>query len=854
MENNPNQTAGGRSEKLPFWDTGLPFEDRARDLLGRMTLEEKLNILIETSEANERLGIPKYYHGNEALHGVVRPGKYTVFPQAVAFGSMFDTDLMEEIAGAISDESRAMHHHGQEIAARDNQFGGRYSGLLTFWSPDLNLCRDPRWGRTGETYGEDPFLAGKTGAAFVRGLQGKDPKYLKAVATPKHFTANNEEHNRFSCNARMSEKSFREYHLEPFRIAVKEGRPAAVMAAYNAINGIPCHENRRLLTDILRGEWGFDGYVVSDCSGVARLWDAHKRYEDPADAASAAMNAGVDLECGGYAAYEHMYTEFLAGQTEKGKTTEERIDEACLRVLTARFRLGQFDPDEDVPFSKIPLSAVGCAKHRELAKQSALESIVLLKNDGVLPIAKDKTIALVGSNAALCQFGDYSGVPLNPPVSPKDGMTAEYGAAVTAVPWKWKPGGQTYRILDSAHLLSPDGEPGLRGEYYANAGFLGDPLVRTDPAVDFTWNDQMPDSFVTTLQYSVRWTGEIRPETTGVYLLRLKWSGSAPCEKPTITLDGKDLGQEAAVSLEAGGRYAVTVEYQKAAEDPSIRLEWAEPENGIGDPFAEEIAAAERADVTVAVMGLGREYEMEGRDRETLGLPPEQEEFLSRLFDTGKPVVVVLVNGSPLSVPEVERRAAAVIEAWYPGERGGEALAELISGKENFSGRLCATFPVSEDDLPAFDDYEMEHGRTYMYAKKPPLWPFGFGLSYTRYAYSEPEIRKTAGGFEISAAVENVGDAAGEEVAELYLDSAGMEGQPRYRLRGFCRIALGAGEIRTVVFRLTEEDFTLYGPDGNARFCPGVYTAYVGGSQPDERSRELGAAETVSAAVRVGLE
>ena len=839
----------------PYRDTSLSFAERAEDLVRRMTLQEKLEVLIETSEANERLGIPKYYHGNEALHGVVRPGKYTVFPQAIAFGAMFDPALMEEITAAISDEARAMHHHGDAVLPKESErpFGGRYSGLLTFWSPDLNLCRDPRWGRTPETYGEDPYLAGKTGAAFVRGLQGNDPRYLKAVATPKHFTANNEEHNRFECDAKMSEKTFREYHLEPFRIAVKEGHPAAVMAAYNAINGIPCHESRRLLTDILRGEWGFDGYVVSDCSGVARLWDAHKRYADPADAASAAMNAGVDLECGGYSPYEHLYKEFLAKQVECGKVSEERIDEACRRVLTARFRLGQFDPDEDVPYARIPLSVVGCEKHRELALRSALESIVLLKNDGILPIPRGKRIALVGNNAAVCQFGDYSGQPLHAPVSACDGLTAEYGGDVTAVPWKWRPGSQTYTTVDEAHLCTPDGQPGLRGEYYANAGFLGEPRIRTDAAVSFAWNDQMPDGYITSVQYAIRWTGMLCPDVTGVYLMRLSWSGSAPCEKPTLRVDGRELGQEAAIPLEAGRSYAVEVEYRKAAENPMIRLEWAVPDGDLADPFAGECAAAEEADVTVAVVGLGREYESEGHDRDTLGLPPEQEEFLARLFDTGKPVVVVLINGGPLSVPEIERRAAAVIEAWYPGERGGDALAALLSGRENFSGRLPASFPRSADDLPPFDDYEMAHGRTYMYAKKPPLWPFGYGLSYTRFAYADPAVTRTPDGWEVSAAVENVGGRAGEEVAELYVDSAGRVGQPMLRLRGFRRLALAPGERQICVFRLTEEDFTLYDEFGRAAFVPGVYTAFIGGSQPDTRSRELGAAACVSAAIRADI-
>ena len=839
--------------EIKYNNSEYPLDERVEDLMSRMTLEEKILILIETSPANERLGIPKYYHGNEALHGVVRPGKYTVFPQAIAFGSMFDPALMEEITEAISDEARAMHHHGEKVLPKESDwpFGGRYSGLLTFWSPDLNICRDPRWGRTGETYGEDPYLAGKTGAAFVRGLQGNDPKYLKAVSTPKHFTANNEEHNRFSCNAKMSEKTFREYHLEPFRIAVREGHPAAVMAAYNAVNGIPCHENKRLLTDILRDEWGFDGYVVSDCSGVARLWDSHKRYEDPADAASAAMNAGVDLECGGYSAYEHMYVEFLAKQVKAGKTSEARIDEACRRVLTARFRLGQFDPDEEVPFSKIPLSVVGCEKHRELARRAAVESMVLLKNNGVLPLKKDKIIALVGNNAAVCQFGDYTGVPLNRPVSPLDGLTAEFGASVISVPWKWRPDAHTYTPVDGAHLCSPDGRSGLRGEYYANAGFLGSPKVRTDEKIDFAWNDQMPDGNITSVQYSIRWTGELRPDVTGVYLIRLRWSGSAPCEKPTIILNGLEIGQEAAIPLEAGKGYPIVVEYRKAGNDPSVHLEWAVPDGDLADPFAEECAAADKADVTVAVVGLGKEYESEGHDRDTLGLPPEQEEFLSRLFDIGKPVVVVLINGSPLAVPEVERRAAAVIEAWYPGERGGEALADLLSGEENFSGRLPATFPVSEEDLPPFDDYEMEHGRTYMYAEKTPLWPFGFGLSYTRFAYSDLNAEKTQDGWIVSVRVKNVGDRHGEEVAELYLDSAGLACQPKYRLRGFERLRLAPNEEKICTFRLTEEDFTLYDADGNAKFMHGLYRAFVGGSLPDSRSAELGASQGMSVEMEI---
>ncbi|MBQ2726411.1 MAG: glycoside hydrolase family 3 protein, partial [Clostridia bacterium] len=435
-----------------YKNPACPIEERVQDLMSHMTLREKIAVMIETSPANERLGIPKYNHGNEALHGIVRPGHFTVFPQAIALGATFDDALIEEIAGVISDESRAVYHHGKGVCVTEEEYENRYCGLLTFWSPDLNICRDPRWGRTGETYGEDPYLCGKMGAAFVRGLQGNDPHYLKAVATPKHYTANNEEHNRFSCNAVMSEKTLREYHLEPFRRAVVEGHPAAVMAAYNAINGEPCHQNPYLLKTILREEWGFDGYVVSDCSGIARLWDAQRKHDDPADAASAALNAGIDLECGSYSPYEHFYVEFLERQLAEGKTTQARIDEACRRVLTARFRLGQFDPEELVPFSRIPLSVVGCEKHAELAYRAAAESIVLLKNNGILPLSPDMKVAVVGNNAHLCQFGDYSGKPKNTPVSPLDGILAAAGDNVTAVRFMGVTSAKDYTVITADHL------------------------------------------------------------------------------------------------------------------------------------------------------------------------------------------------------------------------------------------------------------------------------------------------------------------------------------------------------------------------------------------------------------------
>ncbi len=827
---------------MKYKDTSLPISERVEDLVSRMTLKEKLMVIIETSKENERLGIPKYYHGNEALHGVVRPAKSTVFPQAIGFGSMFDPELLEVIADAISDESRAVHHHGRGTFVSEELFDGRYNGLLTFWSPDLNVCRDPRWGRTGETYGEDPYLAGKNGASFVRGIQGKHPKYLKAVSTPKHFTGNNEEHNRFSCNAVMSEKSLREYYLKPFRIAVEEGHPEAVMAAYNAINGLPCHENHRLLTDILRGEWGFDGYVVSDCSAIARMWDSHHRYDQPEDAASAAMNAGVDLECGSFSPYEHFYYEFLEKQIADGKTTEERITQACTRVLTARFKLGQFDPDEDNPFSKIPITVVGCEKHKNLAYVSATESIVLLKNNGILPLDNTKKVAVVGNNADICQFGDYSGKPYNEPVSPLAGLKKTAGDKIKFVEWTWHPK-DSYEVIKDKFLMTEDGQPGLKGEYFGNTAFLGKYNVRTDAAIDFAWRNQMPDSYVTTPQYAIRWTGFVCPDKSGVYMFKLTYSGNAPCELPEITIDGRKLGTQFAITFEGGKKYPVVVEYRKADENPSVKLEWSMPDDANADPFAAECEAAKNADVTVAVVGLGTNYECEGRDKDTLNLPPEQEELLRRLFEVSKNVITVLVNGSPVTVPEIHDGSAAVIEAWYPGEQGGRALADILYGNVVPSGRLCATFPFTVDDLPAFDDYEMSHGRTYMYSRKKPLYPFGFGLSYNEYKYSNISIKASENGFTASVDVTNLGSRTGDEVVQVYLDSAGMESQPFFRLVRFKRTKLAAGETKTVSFELNKDCFVLYNDEGKEFDAKGIFKLYIGGSLPTERSLELGASE-----------
>ncbi len=807
---------------------------RAEALVREMTTEEKLNILVETSEAIERLGIPKYYHGNEALHGVVRPGRFTVFPQAIALGAMFDDGFLEEIADAISTESRAAYFNGAYDATDLWDRGGRYNGLLAFWSPDLNLARDPRWGRTAETYGEDPYLAGKNGAAFVRGLQGKDPRYLKAIATPKHFTANNEEHNRFSCNAVMSEKTLREYHLEPFRMAVQEGGCEAVMGAYNAVNGVPCHASRRLLTEILRDEWGFDGYVVSDCGGVGNLYEDHKYTATPQDAAAAALNAGVDLECGGYGEFENTYTAFLGECLADGRITEERLNEAVRRVLSARIKAGQFDEPEQLPWHTLTQDAIGCKKHQKLAYEAAVRSAVLLKNNGILPLKRGAKVAVAGNNAACVQFGDYSGRPRNTPVTPYDGIRALAGEDAVLVPWEWEADDDAFTPVPAA-ALNCDGKPGVLGSYYDNDYFGGLPAQRTDTAIDFTWEAQAPDPILRTTEFSVIWRGEILPPADGEYLFSVQFSGSAKCCPPELSVAGTRITPEEPVSLKEGEPVPFLLRYRKNQASPSVRLLWKKPKQAPEALFAREIEAAKAADAVIAVVGLGTAYEMEGRDKTDLSLPAEQLALLQAAKAVNDNLIVVLENGSAVSIPWIAENAAAVLEIWYPGEQGGAALADLLYGNVSPSGRLPLSFPVGTEDLPPFDDYEMSHGRTYMYEKVPPLYPFGFGLSYSRFDYSD--IRRTSDGVAVTVA--NVGGMEAEEVAQLYIDSAGLTDQPRRRLKGFRRIRLKPGEAVTVPFPLTDESFSLFDEEGVRRLFPGTYTVYIGGGQPDDDTQRI---------------
>ena len=806
----------------------------AEKLIQKMTLREKLNIIIETSPENERLGIKKYYHGNEALHGVVRPGTYTVFPQAIAMGAMFDDKLIEKIADAISTQSRARYHNGCADGLDKREFDGRYNGLLAFWSPDLNIARDPRWGRTAETYGEDPYLIGKCGIAFVKGLQGNDKNFLKAIATPKHFVANNEEHNRFECDAKMDKKSLHEYYLEPFRMCRENAEPEAIMAAYNGVNGTPCHESYSLLTDILRKKWGFEGYVVSDCGAVARLWDRHKRFEDPWDAAAAAMNAGVDLECGGYSPYEHFYTSFLEEQVKCGKVSQSRIDEATKRVLIARIKAGQFSDETQLPWAKLTLDDIDCKEHSDLSYESAAKSVVLLKNNGILPLSTKKKIVVIGNNADKCQFGDYSGKPKSVPISIIDGVKKHCPNA-TLIRWDYIQSSSAFTAISENCYVLDDGSKGVSAAFYDNPVRAGMPKCRIDTEVNYEWLNRYPDPLITTTEFSCLFKGNIKAPLSGEYTFRVSAGGYKKCCPPELTIDGNTYDGEP-IYLKKDESVSFMITYSKQLDDPFVRLEWTTPtEIDENELFASEIEAAKEAEIVIAALGLGTQYESEGTDKTDLRLPEEQLVLLRRIYEVNKNIVLILQNGSALDLSEPTELSAAIIEAWYPGDRGGEAIADILFGKISPSGRLPLAFPKATEDLPKFDDYYVTHGRSYMYRKTEPLYDFGYGLSYTTFEYSAISGDST----QVSITIKNTGSFEAEEVAQLYIDSMGLENQPRVRLKGFSRVHLKPNESCRVSFELSDDSFALFDEAGERKIISGCYKVYIDGHLPDDKSNVI---------------
>lgn len=817
-----------------YKNESAPLHDRVMDLLSRLTVEEKITLLRASSPGIPRLDIPKYYHGNEALHGVVRPGRFTVFPQAIGLAATWNPVLMQQVSTVISDEARARWN---ELDQGRNQLEA-FSDVLTFWSPTVNMARDPRWGRTPETYGEDPYLSGVMGTAFVKGLQGDDERYLKVVSTPKHFAGNNEEHNRFECNPQFKEKQLHEYYLPAFEACVKDGKAASIMAAYNAINGVPCSANPWLLTKVLREDWGFDGYVVSDCGGVGLLAYAHRYVKTKEAAATLALKAGLDLECG-----DDVYDAPLWNAYKQYMVDDADIDSAAYRVLKARMRLGLFDSGDKNPYTRIPASVIGSEAHQEVALNAARQSVVLLKNaDKMLPLnpKKMKSVAVVGINAGRAEFGDYSGMPVIAPISVLQGIKDRVGDDVKVVYAPWK------SAADGLELIQGDNFPeGVKAEYFSNMNLEGTSKVRQEQWINFEPANQAPDPFLPKSPLSVRWTGKLRPTVTGQYTLSLTSDDGA-----RLSIDDKVLidawgghavrTDTATIYLEAGKDYQLKTEYYDSRDYAIAKVQWRVPQVEKAtrlDLFGEAGKAVHECETVVAVMGINKSIEREGQDRYDIGLPADQMEFLEEIYKVNKNVVVVLVAGSSLAVNWLDENVPAIVNAWYPGESGGRAVAEVLFGDYNPAGRLPLTYYRSLDDLPPFDDYDITKGRTYKYFKGDVLYPFGYGLSYTKFDYSNLQVEDGEEDVTVSFRLKNSGKMDGEEVAQVYVKLPERdEVMPIKELKGFERASLKRGEKQTVNVKLRKDQLRYWDEKTHDFVHPsGEYTIMVGTSSADIR-------------------
>jgi beta-glucosidase len=851
-------------EKPAYQDAKLPVEQRVKDLVSRMTLEEKVSQLGHTAAAIPRLGVPAYNWWNEGLHGVARAGTATVFPQAIGLAATFDVPLMHDVADVISTEFRAKYY------ATVHPDGGAdwYRGL-TVWSPNINIFRDPRWGRGQETYGEDPFLTARMGVAFVTGLQGNDPKYLKTVATPKHFAVHSgPESTRHTVDVQASRHDMEDTYFPAFRAAVIQGKAESVMCAYNSLNGQPACANPTLLEEHLRRDWGFHGYVVSDCGAVADIFGGHHFSANGEEGVSAAIKAGMDLICGDYRNGMSTERAALIGAVQHGLLPEADVDRSLDRLFGARFRLGLFDPPAMVPYSNVKASENDSDAHRQLALRVAQEAIVLLKNkDNFLPLKNaPATIAVIGPNANDLDAleGNYNGTP-SKPVTILDGIRARFPQSkVVYVEGTGLVGPVTKAVPASALCVDAScSEHGLKGEYFANMKLEGQPtLTRTDSSVDFAWGDTGMSRELLK-NYSARWTGALVPPVTCDYLIgftgqdgyRVWVDNDLVTEDWNIHHPASTLTKK--IHLEKDHPYAVKIEYFQDVRSAEARFIWSLPDQG----GLEAVEAAGKADLVVVAMGLSARIEGEemkvdadgfaGGDRTKIDLPAPQEQLLERVFAVGKPTVLVLMNGSALAVNWADQNVPAILEAWYPGQEGGTAVAGAIAGDFSPAGRLPITFYKSVEQLPAFEDYSMAK-RTYRYFGGEPLYPFGYGLSFTSFSYKNPRVdhaKLNAGqAATVSVEVANTGAMPGDEVVQLYLAHPGVDGTALRALKGFQRVHLDRGEKKTVSFSLSDRELSIVDAEGKRQLVRGDVQIWVGGGQPVARA---GSGET--AGVRTQL-
>ncbi|HZL09686.1 MAG TPA: glycoside hydrolase family 3 C-terminal domain-containing protein [Prolixibacteraceae bacterium] len=851
--------SGQKKYEYPFHDPSLSVEQRVTDLVSRLTLEEKVSQMVSVSPEISRLGIPACDWWNEALHGVARAGIATVFPQAIGMAATWDTNLIFDVADIISTEARAKYHEGIRTGDK-TQFRG-----LTIWSPNINIFRDPRWGRGQETYGEDPFLTSRIGISFVKGLQGNNPKYLKTISTPKHFAVHSgPEPARHYFDAVTNPRDLWETYLPAFEALVREGGAMSVMSAYNRYLGEPCSSSPMLLQQILREKWGFKGYVVSDCDAILDIWHDHKTVKTDAEAAAISAKAGCDLNCGDtYLA--------LVKAVNSGLITEKEIDVNLKRLFEARFRLGLFDPDELVEYAQIPFSANDTEGNRKVALKAAQESIILLKNSNkTLPLKKDlKTIAVIGPNASneRVMYGNYNGTP-SKAVTPLEGIKNKVSAntkVLFAKGCNWVTPANKLEAV-TQNLLSFGEKQGLHAEYFDNKLLEGTPVVdRVDKQIDFDWEVNPPNRMNMKTNFSARWTGILNLPESGKYMLSLTGDDGYRMYIDNELIFDKWQNQPLTVSQKefemVGGKdYDIRIEYFQSGGDGVIRFEYAL--NQAYDPMKEATDIASQSDVVIFFGGIsplleGEEMKVnyEGfnsGDRVKIDLPAIQDSLLRILYATGKPVVLVLMSGSALAVNWADQNLPAIMQSWYPGEEGGTAVADVLFGDFNPAGRLPITFYKSADQLPPFEDYAMK-GRTYRYFEGEPLYPFGFGLSYSTYQYSNlkcTQAIKTGESLGISADVKNTSLVAGEEVVQFYtkLESSSYP-TPIRSLQGFQRISLNPGEKKTVTFKLNPRQMSVVDDNGKRLIVPGNLMLSIGGGQPNQ-AKKLNIA-TISGKVKI---
>ena len=826
-------------------------------LLHELSLPEKVAQMQDAAPAVPRLGLPAYSWWNEGLHGLARAGQATVFPQAIGLAASWDTPLLQEVGGAIAAQARDNFVRASATPVDGlSPNAARYRGL-TIWSPNINIFRDPRWGRGQETYGEDPQLTARLGVAFIQGLQGPDPARPTVIATPKHFAVHSgPERGRHGFDVDPSPHDLEDTYLPAFRAAVTEGHAGSIMCAYNAIDKTPACANSDLLTTRLRDDWGFRGFVVTDCDAIEDMTLFHKTTASDIEASARALRAGADLNCG------HSFAA-LTKAVQRGDASEADIDRAARRLLDARARLGALGGAT----GPVRASAADTARHRWLALQAARESMVLLRNDRhggvpVLPLRAGARIAVVGPTADLLEDleANYHGNAIDP-VTPLAGLRAMLGtdhvryaqgaSLATNVP---------VAVPDTA-LRTPDGQPGLRAEIFDNAELAGVPtIVRVDTKVNLDYDRAAPTSRVSSSRFAVRWIGRLVPPAAGDYTLGLKIDRCFDCsrhDQVRLYVDGKlflaaiDPHKDADIAALplhfADARpHSLRLELLHVGEDQGITLQWHAPAHA---QLTEALAAARGVDAVVAFVGLSPNLEGEqlqvdvpgfdGGDRSSLGLPAAQQALLASLAEllapTRTPLIVVLQSGSAVALTGSAGRADAVLAAWYPGEAGGQAIAETLTGINNPAGRLPVTFYRDVSDLPAFDDYRMA-GRTYRYFTGTPLWPFGHGLSYTRFEYAAPVLshaRLPAGEpLTVGVDVRNAGDRAGDEVLQAYLEPPTSALAPKRALVAFRRIHLQAGETRHVEMAVDARALSSVDALGTRAVEPGHYALTVGGGQP----------------------